>query len=437
MSTVRILNLSMQLWSSLTALVILICVIERRGMKRKSDRLYAQMLLLHISVMMLDVLALYFRGRLGLFNSIGVRASNFLQFVCGNFLAVTFFDFSKSYLENKLRHEIKTPLFKVTRVLLGALNVLMIVNLFYPVIFRIDERNLYSRLPAYAIYFILNLAILAVALILLMHYCSCLERWELIPFLIYILMPCAAMVLSMMYYGFAFSQVGTSFTLILIFIYLQSENSKREAEQEKDLVNMRVSIMMSQIQPHFLFNTLNSIEYLCTANPKEAADVVRHFAAYLRRGMDSITRQNLVSFQDEMMHLENYFYIEHIRFPHIEINYDLQVEDFQIPALTVQPLVENAIKHGLAEKKTQARIDVETYEDSENIYVSVTDNGCGFDVNVKPEDNRQHIGLENIQNRLKLMCQGELKITSAVGRGTSVEIKIPKFMCMESSSENR
>jgi sensor histidine kinase YesM len=105
--------------------------------------------------------------------------------------------------------------------------------------------------------------------------------------------------------------------------------------------------------------------------------------------------------------------------------FEMNSEDFHIPALTVQPIVENAIKHGLMKLPKGGTIRVVSYETDKEYCVSVTDDGVGFDTNA-PSDDREHLGLRNIRERLKVMVNGTLEIESTVGVGTKVLIKIPK-----------
>ena len=131
---------------------------------------------------------------------------------------------------------------------------------------------------------------------------------------------------------------------------LEAEKKRLEAEKsmiESELKESRISIMLSQIQPHFIYNTLGTIERMCLQDPMKAFDLVRNFSLYLRgnfRELDSVTP---IPFAEELKHVEYYVNIEKVRFPDMNIRYDVQATDFLLPALSVQPLVENAIKHGL------------------------------------------------------------------------------------------
>ena len=119
--------------------------------------------------------------------------------------------------------------------------------------------------------------------------------------------------------------------------------------------------------------------------------------------------------------------IEKMRFEDtLEIEYDIKCVDFALPVLTVQPIVENAVKHGTSKKRGGGRVTVATFEDKENYIVKVSDTGCGFDPEKPRDDGKRHVGIANVRKRLSNMCNGSLTIESEIGVGTVATIKIPK-----------
>ena len=169
---------------------------------------------------------------------------------------------------------------------------------------------------------------------------------------------------------------------------------------------------------------LGSIEQLCELNPPAAAQMVHDFAHYLRGNFGELDNAAPIRFSKEIEHTKYYLSIEKVRFPDIEIVFNLKSQDFLIPALSVQPLVENAIKHGVRKLPEGGKIEINSYEDKTYYYVNVKDNGAGFDIAILAD--RSHIGLRNIKERIRMMCRGTLTITSKTGEGTTVQIQIPK-----------
>ena len=204
----------------------------------------------------------------------------------------------------------------------------------------------------------------------------------------------------------------------------------KELETEKMVLNSqlaesRISTMMSQIRPHFIYNTLGSIEQLCELDPPKAGELVHNFAKYLRGNFGELDNPKPIFMSQEMEHVHHYINIENVRFPDMTFSFEMRSKDFRLPALTVQPIVENAIKHGLMKLEKGGSIRVISYETDTDYCITVEDDGVGFDTS-KLIDEKKHIGIRNIRDRLKVMVGGTLEIESTQGVGTKVLITIPK-----------
>ena len=204
----------------------------------------------------------------------------------------------------------------------------------------------------------------------------------------------------------------------------------KELETEKMVLNAqlaesRISTMMSQIRPHFIYNTLGSIEQLCELDPPKAGELVHNFAKYLRGNFGELDNAKPIRMSQEMAHVRYYVSIEKVRFPDMTFSFEMRSEDFSLPAMTIQPIVENAIKHGLMKLQRGGSIRVISYETDSDYCICVEDDGVGFDTS-KLLDEKKHIGIRNIRDRLKVMVDGTLEIESTQGVGTKVLITIPK-----------
>ena len=196
-------------------------------------------------------------------------------------------------------------------------------------------------------------------------------------------------------------------------------------EHEDDLMaKHRIKIMMTQIQPHFLYNTLSTIQSLCITDPKKAFHTTEIFGTYLRQNLDSLEQSDLIPLQKELEHTQIYAEIEMIRFPKIHVEYDIQYDDFKLPALTIQPLVENAIRHGVRSREN-GEVKVTAKEQNGYYIVSVKDNGIGFDPKSLENMEGTHIGVANVKRRIEDMCTGTLTINSVIDKGTEIIISIP------------
>ena len=220
------------------------------------------------------------------------------------------------------------------------------------------------------------------------------------------------------------SYLTVSVVLSVLFYYIwmhlqfvrEHENTMKE--------DQRIRIMVSQIQPHFMYNTLSTIQSLCLINPEKAAQTVEKFGTYLRQNLDSLNQPDLILFETELEHTKVYADIEMIRFPNIRVEYDIEDTHFGVPALSLQPLVENSIRHGVRGRK-DGRVTVITREEAGCHVIRVVDNGKGFNVAAALEADRSHIGLRNVKGRIERMCGGTFAVESKIGEGTEITIRIP------------
>ena len=197
--------------------------------------------------------------------------------------------------------------------------------------------------------------------------------------------------------------------------------------QEAKLEESRIAIMLSQIQPHFLYNSLSAISYLCEQDPLAAQAAINDFADYLRGNLDSLKLTVPVPFDKELEHIRIYLSLEKLRFgDELELKYDIAATGFLVPALTVQPLVENAVRYGVLGREGGGVVTIATREYPDRFEITVSDNGVGYDTQAAQTDGRTHVGVENVRSRLAAMVGGSLEIQSTRGVGTTAAIKLPK-----------
>ena len=172
-----------------------------------------------------------------------------------------------------------------------------------------------------------------------------------------------------------------NFTMLSTLIYFLMLYFKTIMEQEEEIIHRtRIEMMYSQIGPHFIFNTLSAIYGLVDKDPRKAKEAITRFSDYLRGNIDSIGKPGWVSFEEELKHIDSYVWIEKMRFgDDLLVDYDIDTMKFDVPPLSIQPLVENAIKHGIHKKAGRGRVVISTYETNETYIVEVKDNGVGFD----------------------------------------------------------
>lgn len=222
-----------------------------------------------------------------------------------------------------------------------------------------------------------------------------------------------------------FLLVNIGIAILALFMYgiILSDQMEQYMRQQREIANQRASILVLQMRPHFIHNTLMSIYYLCKQDPKEAQRVTLDFNTYLEKNMTALTSDETIPFSEELEHTRAYLNVEQALYDEsLFVDYDMPHTHFRIPPLSLQPIVENAVKHGLDPDSDPLFISIQTRKTNSGSEIIVSDNGPGFE----PTDNdKPHIALANIRQRLQLMCGGEMAIMPREGGGTVVKLTIP------------
>lgn len=425
MTTVNFINLSLETWGCVISTIVAICLLISHHSKDKSTKLYFSILIFNTGALFFDILALFFRGKSDPISWWGVRLSNFTAFSCNYLLMGSFGWYLTTYLEKKIKIN-RLPLYFIW-FLTAICEGLVIATQFYPIIYHIDNFNVYHRDSFFYLSHVIAILTMICCAYMLLKYRKSLDLQVKIAFWIYLVLPIIALTIQLYSYGVVFLGMVNTISIVLVFLFIQEEQGKKMAEQQNEITQNRIAIMLSQIQPHFLYNALNTIQYLCETDPKTASHAIESFSKYLRANMDSLTQIRPIPLKQDLEHLNNYLAIEKLRYPNIKIVYDLKSSNFRVPALTLQPLVENAFKHGLRKLENGGVINISTYQSENSYYIIIKDNGCGFDLKAKNKnDNRSHVGIECARSRLNSMCNGTLDIDSVLNKGTTITITIPK-----------
>lgn len=263
-------------------------------------------------------------------------------------------------------------------------------------------------------------------------------RRNLILLMSFITFPLIGVVLRSIFHIPSLVMLAMSVSIVLLHVSVFREGMDMFREQELEMANARVRVMLSQIHPHFLYNTLNAIYVLCEKDPEMAQEAVSEFSEYLRANFESLENDARIPIEREMEHVDHYLRLEKMRFrDELKVEKNLQALNFTIPALTIEPLVENAVNHGIGRKKGGGTVRISTREEEKAFVVTVKDDGIGFDMKgmnaddlsigfVGPEREKVHIGLKNVQDRIRAICGGSYDVESEVGKGTRVTLRIPK-----------
>jgi two-component system, LytTR family, sensor kinase len=218
-------------------------------------------------------------------------------------------------------------------------------------------------------------------------------------------------------------------TVLPIKIWNSNRNEKKLEQQQMRLNEARLAALSSQINPHFLFNTLNSVAALIRLDPEQARQVVHRLSKILRRLLRQ--QENLITLREELSFIDDYLSIEVVRFGD-KLRFVKEIEpstlDMLVPSMLLQPLVENSIRHGLSSKVDGGTIRVRSRMAGSRLQILVEDDGIGIPEAKLATLFEQGIGVNNVNERLKVLFGGEYKmwIDSRLGEGTSTGIELPE-----------
>ncbi len=430
------LHIALLMWGCVFCLIAALCMLMSRNFNKEKRK---WLLLMQLSCAILlgsDAVAWAFRGYPGNVGFWVVKISNFLVFLYSDIVLMMYHGYVCCYLFEK--HPEQKNRIRINAVyvlcLLGML--LVIVSQFTDLYYTIDAQNLYHRNQAYIISMIIPVCGMLLDLGLLIRYRKNVSREMLVSMASYEVLLLVAVIAQLFYYGVSLINIAICISMILIFVSAMVEQNKELASRQEEAANLRVELMLSQIKPHFIYNALTVIQRLCVKDPKLAQETVAEFATYLRGNLESLDRKTPVYFEKELEHVQCYLAIEKKRFgDRVNVVYDIQDEDFVIPALTLQPLVENAIKHGICKKEEGGTVWISTERKKDVVYVVVKDDGVGFQKS--QADGNEHVGMRNVESRLHSMCGGTLEIESIPGKGTMAMITLPQKKWSERKVQER
>ena len=416
MSSTVAVTIAMNLFCAMVDLILLYSVTQMYHLNIKRSRLFLVMIVMNIIALLTSA------G-----NYIDVIASHPVLSVIDNVLLVISFYLIELLFCEMVMGSIRQPDHR-TRVLCQAIRIVIILTILFWLLpqFGIVEISGYDmfrigQIPGWIASFLI------MALILL-HREELGSRQTLL-FLIFLIVPLLGMTARNLNLFYSAQHVATTLSFLLIHTVIHMEQSMKLKEQERQNEENKMQMMLTQIKPHFIYNSLNTIYYLCEIDPASAQKAINEFSDYLRGNLDSLTTNALIPFSKELDHIHHYLYLEKLRFDEdLLIEYDTPVTDFSVPALSIQLLVENAVKHGIGRKSGGGTVTIRTFEETENYVIQVIDNGVGF----RPEhiqaktDERSHIGVISMRERVQAIG-GSVNIESEVNTGTTVTVRIPKL----------
>ncbi|MCR4758070.1 MAG: histidine kinase [Butyrivibrio sp.] len=427
----------LELWGSIFAVISAIYLFIGRTVIKEQYRALAELELTVSVLLFFDSAAWFFRGNPGSLAYAILNFSNYMSFVCNAILPV----FLTAYVILSIHPEKRSIRVMFYMGGLGSVAELYLaVAQMYGFVYTINpETNLYQRGPGFIIWTIIVLVESIGVGVYVWIKRDQINQKRCNAILLFITLPILASIIQLFIYGFSLSNIAIIIVSLIMFGQALEDNAKTMMEQRgyiekqnQELEDMRMRIAISQIKPHFLYNTLSAISNLCDKDINKAKEILESLADYLKENVSSIETEEPIPFAEELQHTKDYLAIEEARFPNrFKVEYDIKATDFDIPALTIQPIVENAVNHGVCAKGLDefGNIRISTEEGYGYVRIKISDDGVGFDINEYEKEvvnDNKRIGIRNVRNRLKIVENAEMRISSTPGVGTTVEIIIPK-----------
>lgn len=317
--------------------------------------------------------------------------------------------------------------------------LLLTATQFTDKIYYVSDDNVYSRGPAYPVLLVPPVLIMLVNLTGLISRKDNLSKKEKTSFMLYLLIPMVSMLLQMFSYGILLIVLSSSISALIMFVFIVSEITDKFLAQEIKLSHQSLKTAALQMRPHFIYNTMTSIYYLCDLNPQKAKSVIEDFTAYLKKNFSAIVKEGLIPFDEELEHTRAFLTVVKARYEDLLfVEYDTPHHSFFVPPLTLEPIVENAVKHALDPDLEPLHIFIKTRQLPDKSLIIVENTGIDFTMTDDREssennnefaiktDSEPHIGLANVKSRLRFLCGGTISIERREGGGTVVTITIPK-----------
>lgn len=433
----------LECWNNVFLLIMIISLLVRKIPNEDTDTdgnerilLTDEIITFYIAIFLynlFNIICCMADGDTGKTARITKAASEFMYFATGAFLTLFFLQVVKKYIAQRNGNlRLKYAVTAVQLLNIPGI-ILLTATPFTNALYYFDDGNLYHRGLFYPVWYYTTIVLFVFIVAVYVHN---LKRID--PFLVRVvntaaLIPLIAFICNFTYSLIPFNNVSVSITALIVFILheknkavVMADKAKEHEKTQRLLAENRLAMMYAQIEPHFINNTMNAVAELCHTDPERAAETITHFSGFLQDKIEAVDRRTLVPLYKEIELIKEYLAVEYADTNKVfRVEYDIKKSDFRIPQLTIQPLVENAVRHGIDRYSDKSLITIRTYEDEDNIFITVADNGTAEKDEYNGTAGKRSIGLDNISERLKLECNGEV-IVNTDDNGTVATIRLPK-----------
>ena len=389
------LNINLQVAGMVLCLVGVLQVLV--GPKRWSGSVAFYFTLFNYTVAIL--LNLLLEGEQGEYFHFILLLSNFIEFFSGYFLTFVVIKWFLYCVDPNLEGKEIRLINKIVFALLAVQETLLVVSQFTGFYYRIGSDNKFRDGNGFFVLLIMWIFSCAVAIYALFRYKKQISRCYFLSFLAFAVIAFSSAWLQFYYRDIYFITIASSVSALVLYLLTINDRTEMYLRKERENDRLKTEMMLSQIQPHFIFNSLTAIKHFCRHDPALAEKAVTDFSFFLRGNMDSLNSKAPISFRKELEHTKAYLSLEKYRFGDaLTIHYDLKATEFSLPPLTLQPIVENAVCHGIRETQDgRGTVTILTREYDDRFEVVVTDDGAGFYSQADPGSDQPHIGIQNVK----------------------------------------
>lgn len=421
-----LVNITLELTCFAITATLLICLLVTKEYKTKLSRILLLLLITNSCMLILDLIAWAFALSLEPYVRPLLLAANFMVYATGYVMPVLITYYLVTYILGRypsITHQKKIVAGTVISACLMLL--LLIISQFTGWIYYLDADNAYRLGPFSSLVLLYPIMFFFMNASILLRYrkrFTSRDNWVMLVFLVTPLLGHAAEMLVDEYIMFGY--LATTIAFLALYVSIQVQQDIQASERE---LALKTSILRSRMNPHFMFNTLTAVIKMVDDEPMLAKSTLIDFSTYLRANYELLSSSRLVRFDKELNNVEAYLSVEKQRFgDDLQVEFDIQAKDFYLPPLSVQPMVENAVQHGLMDRDGGGKVVIRTRETQKAHVVSVIDDGIGFDPTTIPDDGRPHVGIESVRALLVSQCNGQLSVESRPGNGTTVTMVIPR-----------
>ena len=322
--TLKYINLTMESWGLLFCLLSAAILLIAMHIDRRTKRYFLAI----FSLLFLDLLSnmggLLLRGRSDAVGRVLLRFANFMEYFWGDVLTLVLTLYLLYLIDRGNRKPLRVWHCAAWGIFVLAV-VLLVISQFTGIFYSLDADGLYHRGPLFWLSQVIAIASLLLDVLLIACYREHLSRAERISFCVYVCVPILAIIAQLIFYGVYFLLLSSTLAAVFMLGAIILDQTEQHYRTKQELLQMRSAVVLSQVQPYFLYNSLTAIAALCEQSPAEAQHAIFAFAEYLRTNMRALNAKSAVPFETELKHIETYLYLEQLRFGD-ELLVDMDIE---------------------------------------------------------------------------------------------------------------